>query len=100
MGQLALILSLALAILVAVFAVQNSVPVTLRFGFWSVETSLVVVILAAAAAGAAVASFLGLPGWIRDRSRLRQLTREVDALRAAQVAASQVPSESGSSPPA
>jgi uncharacterized integral membrane protein len=83
MGQLALILSLALAILVAVFAIQNAGPVALRFGFWSVETSLVVVILVAVAAGAAVASLLGLPGWIRDRHRLKLLTRELDGLRAA-----------------
>jgi uncharacterized integral membrane protein len=83
MGQLALILSLALAIIVAVFAIQNAGPVTLRFGIWSVETSLVVVILVAVAAGAAVASLLGLPGWIRDRHRLKLLARELDGLRAA-----------------
>jgi uncharacterized integral membrane protein len=83
MGQAALILSLILAILVAVFAIQNAGPVTLRFGFWSVETSLVVVILVAAAAGAAMASLLGLPGWIRDRRRLRVQARELEALRQA-----------------
>ncbi|MBI4735052.1 MAG: LapA family protein, partial [candidate division NC10 bacterium] len=54
MGQAALILSLILAIAVAAFAIQNAGPVTLRFGFWSVETSLVVVILVATAAGAAL----------------------------------------------
>ena len=100
MGQLALILSLILAILVAVFAIQNAGPVTLRFGIWSVETSLVVVILVAVAAGAAVASLLGLPGWIRDRSRLRQLTREVDGLRAANPPAAQAPPDSRPYPPA
>jgi uncharacterized integral membrane protein len=93
MGQVALILSLALAILVAVFAIQNAGPVTLRFGIWSVETSLVVVILVAVAAGAAVASLLGLPGWIRDRHRLKVLTRELDGLRAAQLTASRGSSE-------
>jgi uncharacterized integral membrane protein len=81
-GQTGLILSLALAILVAVFAVQNGRPVTLTFGLWSVETSLVVVILAAAAAGATAASLLGLPGWIRDRRRLRHQAREIEALKA------------------
>jgi uncharacterized integral membrane protein len=100
MGQVALVLSLLLATMVAVFAIQNATSVTLRFGIWSVETSLVVVTLVSVAAGAAVASLLRLPGWIRDRSRLRQLTRELDSLRAAQAAASQVPPESGSSPPA
>lgn len=83
MGQAALILSLILAIVVAVFAIQNAGPVTLRFAIWSVETSLVVVILVAAAAGAAMASLVGLPGWIRDRRRLRAQARELEALRAA-----------------
>ena len=86
MSQAALILSLILAIAVAVFAIQNAGPVTLRFGFWSVETSLVVVILVATAAGAALASLLGLPGWIRNRRRLRLQARELEALRTAQTA--------------
>jgi putative membrane protein len=81
MVQTALILSFILAILVAMFAVQNAGAVTLRFAFWSVETSLVVVILVAAAAGAAMASLAGLPGWIRDRRRLRMQARELEALR-------------------
>ena len=81
MGQAALIISLALAIMVALFAIQNAGPVTLRFGIWSIETSLVVVILVAAAAGAVVASLMGLPGWIRDRRLLRVQARELDALK-------------------
>jgi uncharacterized integral membrane protein len=100
MGQLGLIFSLLLAILVAVFAIQNAGPVTLRLGIWSAETSLVVVILVAVAAGAAVASLLGLPGWIRDRSRLRQLARELDELRAAQPSPSITPPESPPRSPA
>jgi uncharacterized integral membrane protein len=100
MGQVALILSLALAIVVAVFAIQNAGPVTLRFGIWSVETSLVVVILVAVAAGAAVASLLGLPGWIRDRHRLKLLTRELDGLRAAYSSTSPVSPEPPRQPPA
>ena len=100
MGQVGLIFSLVLAILVAVFAIQNAVPVTLRFWIWSLETSLVVVILVAVAAGAAVASLLGLPGWIRDRHRLRKLTRELDGLRAAQPSPSTTSPESPRHPPA
>lgn len=86
MGQTGLILSLTLAILVAVFAVQNGRPVTVTFGIWSLETSLVVVILAAAAAGATAASLFGLPGWIRDRRRLRHQAREIEALRSQRLA--------------
>ncbi|MBI3121929.1 MAG: DUF1049 domain-containing protein [candidate division NC10 bacterium] len=86
MGQAALLLSLFLAVAVAAFAIQSAGPVTLRFGLWSVETSLVVVILVATAAGAALASLLGLPGWIRNRRRLRQQARELEALRTSQPA--------------
>ena len=100
MGQAALILSLILAIVVALFAIQNAGPVTLRFGIWSLETSLVVVILVAAVAGAAVASLMGLPGWIRDRRRLRVQARELDALRTGRTPASPPRPESPHRPPA
>ena len=100
MGQAALIFSLILAILVALFAVQNAGPVKLRFGFWSVETSLVVVILVATVAGAAMASLVGLPGWIRDRRRLRAQARELEALRTASSPAPPPPPDFSPRPPA
>ena len=100
MGQAALILSLILATAVAVFAIQNAGPVTLRFGFWSVETSLVVVTLVATAAGAALASLLGLPGWIRNRRRLRLQARELEALRTAHSSSPAGPSVPSTRPPA
>jgi lipopolysaccharide assembly protein A len=81
MGQVGLVLSLLLATGVALFAVQNAAPVALRFGFWGIETSLVVVILVATVVGAVLASLVGLPGWIQDRRRLRQQDRELEALR-------------------
>jgi lipopolysaccharide assembly protein A len=81
-GQTALITFLLLATGVALFAVQNAGPVTIRFGFWSLEMSLVVIILVAAAVGAVMASLVSLPSWFRDRRRLRQQAKELDALRA------------------
>jgi uncharacterized integral membrane protein len=80
-GQTALIAFLLLATGVAIFAVQNAGPVTVRFGFWSLEMSLVVIILVAAAVGAVMASLLSLPSWFRDRRRLRQQAKELYALR-------------------
>jgi len=100
MSQAALILFLIVALAVALFAIQNAGPVTVRFGVWSVETSLVVVILVAAAAGAALASLLGLPGWIRDRRRLRAQAREIQAMRVSAPPASGTPSEPPRHPPA
>jgi uncharacterized integral membrane protein len=81
MGQAALIFSLVLAIAVALFAVQNSGSVVLRFGPMWAEISLVVIILVSLAAGAVLASLIGLPGWMRDRRQLRLLRREVESLR-------------------
>jgi len=81
-GQTALIACLLLATGVAIFAVQNAGPVTIRFGFWAVEMSLVVVILVAAAVGAIMAALLSLPGWFRDRRALRKQIRELETLRA------------------
>ena len=91
MGQTALILSLLLATGVAVFAVQNSGAVTVRFGFWSLEMSLVVIILVAAALGAAMASLVSLPGWFRDRRLARRQAKELEALRASQPATAASP---------
>lgn len=100
MSQATLILFLILALAVALFAVQNAGPVTVRFGVWSVETSLVVVSLVATAAGAALASLLGPPGWILDRRRLRAQAREVEAMRAPRPPAPATSSEPPPHPPA
>ncbi len=91
MGQVALVLALILAAGVAMFSVQNAGPVLVRFGFWSVELSLVVVILVAVALGAMLASLIGLPGWFRDRRRLRQQAKQIEALRASQPSVSPPP---------
>lgn len=99
MGQTALIVFLLLATGVALFAVQNAGPVVVRFGFWSLEMSLVVVILVAAALGAVMASLVSLPGWFRDRRRLRHQTKELQALRAAHAPPESSPGPSAVSEP-
>ena len=102
MRQAALIVFLLLAIAVALFAVQNAGPVMLRFGFWSVEMSLVVVVLVAAVLGAALASLLSLPGWFRDRRLLRQHSKEKESLlasRSSPLPAPPASSESETRPP-
>jgi uncharacterized integral membrane protein len=86
MGQAAFIFSLVLAIAVALFAVQNSGSVVLRFGPMWTETSLVVIILVSVAAGAVLTSLMGLPGWMRDRRQLRVLRRELETQRLARPA--------------
>lgn len=84
-----LILALVFALIVAVFAVQNAVPVSIRFLAWGFETSLVYVILGSAALGALSA---GLPGLFKQlslrlklwdtQSRLRKSEGELSHARA------------------
>jgi uncharacterized integral membrane protein len=80
MVQAYLIAALVLAILVATFAVQNAIPVTLRFLAWNFESSLVVVIFLAAGVGALAATLVSLPQAVRAWARLRQREAEVARL--------------------
>ncbi len=63
-----------LALLTAVFALQNTDRVTVRFLIWEYESSLVIVILSSAALGAALTFLLSLgPRWRRARETSRLL---------------------------
>jgi putative membrane protein len=78
----------AVAIAVAVFALQNAEQVTIRFLAWQVERApLAAVILISVAAGAVAVS---LPGFVqrwRLRSEIRRLEARVRELEAGQPAA-------------
>lgn len=80
MVQMYLIAALTLAGLVATFAVQNAVPVTVKFLVWNFESSLVVIIFLAAGVGAFAATLVSLPQAVRAWARLRQREGEVARL--------------------
>jgi putative membrane protein len=69
--QLLFALLTLLLLAVALFALQNADPVTLRFWPWQVQSSVAVVTLAATAAGALIATLLSvatrLMRWGRSR---------------------------------
>ncbi|VBB06044.1 Hypothetical protein LUCI_1255 [Lucifera butyrica] len=70
------------SLLVAIFAVQNSLPVTLTFMAWSFQLSLVVIILGAATFGALVILCLAMLVQFRLRrnlSKVRQLNGKLEA---------------------
>jgi uncharacterized integral membrane protein len=67
-------LFLLLAILVVVFAVQNTQSVELRFFGWSWELPLVIIILGTVVVSVLLDEVLG--GIIKRRRRLRRLERE------------------------
>ncbi|HHV62280.1 MAG TPA: LapA family protein [Firmicutes bacterium] len=85
--QAYLIIALVFAIAVAIFAVQNSGAVTVRFLNWQSDTSLIFVILGSAVAGALA---VGLVGFMKQISlsiklrntsiRLHKLQEEYDRI--------------------
>jgi lipopolysaccharide assembly protein A len=74
------IAALAFGILVAIFAVQNSMPITIGFLWISMENVAVsVVILVSAALGAVITGLFGLGPEVRYRLRGRSSRRAVEA---------------------
>jgi uncharacterized integral membrane protein len=88
-----LVVALLCALLVAVFAVQNSVPVTVTFLGWRLEMSLVLIILGAAVLGAVAVFLLGSVTLFRQRHQLREAEQKVKKLEdeLAKLTASSVP---------
>jgi len=69
--QLVFILATLILLAVAVFAIQNPDPVTLKFLGWQLQSSVAVLTLGASAAGAILASLLGLASRLRRWQRAR-----------------------------
>lgn len=66
---------LLIAVLVSIFAVQNSTLVDLKFLGWTFQDiSLVLVIVSSFTVGALAAFFLGISRQIRAAIRIRELT--------------------------
>lgn len=81
-AQTYFIVALLFALSVAVFAVQNTEGVTIKFLFWQYNgISKVLVILASAAVGALLVIFLGLSWQIKRLKYIRQLESEIRALK-------------------
>ncbi len=81
--QFILIAALVFAVLVAIFALQNSIIVPVAFLAWETEASLALIILGGAALGAIVAGLLGTFNQFRMamvhrslRGKVNQLDRE------------------------
>jgi len=72
--QVYLVGALIFALLVAVFAIQNSTTVDIRFLFWSFERiSIVLVVLGSAVAGALFMLLISLVRQVRMVRRVREL---------------------------
>ncbi|MCZ7626592.1 MAG: DUF1049 domain-containing protein [Candidatus Methylomirabilota bacterium] len=80
MNQFSLIGFLLLAMIVAIFSIQNSGEAIVTFGWWQFQSSLVVVILISTALGAIMALILNLPGTLRLRIRIRHQAQRIAEL--------------------
>lgn len=75
--QKKLIFLLVFMVLVAVFALQNSMEVTLKLWFWSVKTSMVLILILTFAAGALAGILFSLPA--RSRRKKTETSGEPEA---------------------
>jgi putative membrane protein len=77
-----LILMLLFALALAVFAVQNTIPVQLHFLWWkSLNFSLSILVIISAAVGAVLTFFISIPTHHSRRKQIKQKERELQDLR-------------------
>ncbi len=77
MKHLYFIVGLILGLAVAVFALQNTGFVQVRFFWWQVQGPVAAIALVSAVAGGLVALLFSLPAWLTTRWRLRGLERRL-----------------------
>jgi uncharacterized integral membrane protein len=75
-----LILAIALAAVVAIFALQNSAVIVVSFLAWHWEASLALILILVLGAGILVGYLAGLPSAWKSKSELRQQRREISDL--------------------
>lgn len=74
------ILSLVMAILIAIFALLNGTAVPVSFGFAKFESSLALIILGSVAIGAIIIYLIDVVGKIKNAKRIRDLEKKVTQL--------------------
>ena len=78
--QLLLIFGIAFAVAAVAFALQNNVPVTVSFIFWSFDGSLAIVLLLAIGLGAIIAGLVSSPAMIKGQWVTGRLRRQLSAM--------------------
>lgn len=68
---------LVVGVVIAIFAIQNTMTVEVRFLLWQTQGPLAAAVLISAAAGAVVALLLGIPEVFGARWRIRSLERRL-----------------------
>lgn len=75
-----LFLALIVAAVAVIFALQNTMPVTVAFFMWQFDQSLALVLLSAMALGVLIAVFTMLPSIIRGKWRLAGKQKKISAM--------------------
>jgi putative membrane protein len=75
--QIFLILALVIALIAVIFALQNTVIITVSFLFWQVHGSLALLLIISLAAGALITFLALLPGLLRSRWSMRRLRKQL-----------------------
>jgi uncharacterized integral membrane protein len=73
--QRTLLIILVFAVLVAIFALQNSAEVVIKLWFWSIETSVALVVVLTFAAGALMGILFSIPR--RKKKKVRDEAAEI-----------------------
>lgn len=78
--QIFLIVSLIIAVLAIIFALQNTAITSVTFILWTFTGSLALVLLIALAAGILISFLASLPTLIKDRLTISRQTRKLGEL--------------------
>ena len=78
---LSLVITFLLLLGLIIAAVQNSVPVGIKFFTWNFQTSLLAMIFYSALIGGAIVALLTLPKLVSKSLMVRRLNREIYVLR-------------------
>ena len=82
--QVFLFLALTIALIAALFAIQNVAPVTVSFVIWTFEGSLAVILFVAVLAGALASGLASIPTIVRGKWQVAALKKRVIELEAQQ----------------
>ncbi len=91
--QKKLIFLLAFMVLIAVFALQNSVEVEIKLWFWTVRTSMVLILILTFAAGAIAGILFSIPKRKKEPISQESSTSDLPADKSDKPSNKQVPSE-------
>jgi uncharacterized integral membrane protein len=83
MHNVYLVLGIILGLGIALFALQNGTPVSVRFLAWQIDGPLAGVVLGSAGAGALLVFLIGVPQFLAARWRITALERELAQARPA-----------------